>query len=102
MNGIDYTLSPAYYMVATALVNPADEEELALTLNGKKKSIKRSDFASAFNSLKLEVRQQENIFRKMETVKNKWMDFIEISFLDNEFKKAYKELIQERFSILEK
>ena len=34
--GIGYALSPAYDLVSTALVNPADEEELALTLNGKK------------------------------------------------------------------
>ena len=35
------TLSPAYDLVNTTLVNPADEEELALTLNGKKKKIKK-------------------------------------------------------------
>ena len=100
MNSSGYILSPAYDMVATILVNPTDKEELALTLNGKKKKIKRSDFKSAFTSSKLEERQQENIFKKMETALDKWMNFIEISFLSNEFKKAYKELIQERFFIL--
>ena len=100
MNSSGYILSPAYDMVATILVNPTDKEELALTLNGKKKKIKRSDFKSAFTSSKLEERQQENIFKKMEKALDKWMNFIEISFLSNEFKKAYKELIQERFFIL--
>ena len=100
MNSSGYILSPAYDMVATILVNPADKEELALTLNGKKKKIKRSDFKSAFTSSKLEERQQENIFKKMEKALDKWMNFIEISFLSNEFKKAYKELIQERFFVL--
>jgi serine/threonine-protein kinase HipA len=95
-----YILSLAYDMVATLLVNPADKEELALTLNGKKKKIKRSDFIKAFNASNLEPRQQENIFKKMEIAKDKWMEFIEISFLSKEFKKAYKDLIQERFSIL--
>jgi serine/threonine-protein kinase HipA len=37
-------LAPAYDMLSTALVNPADDEDLALTLNGKKKRIKRKDF----------------------------------------------------------
>lgn len=100
INSSGYILSPAYDMVATILVNPADKEELALTLNGKKKKIKRNDFKSAFTSSKLEERQQENIFKKMEKALDKWMNFIEISFLSNEFKKAYKELIQERFFIL--
>lgn len=38
MNSPGYILSPAYDMVATVLVNPADKEELALTLNGKEKN----------------------------------------------------------------
>ena len=97
-----FTLSPAYDMVATVLVNPADKEESALTLNGKKKKINRSDFVSAFTASKLEAKQQQNIFKKMETAKDKWLEFIEISFLSREFKNAYKELIHERLSILEK
>lgn len=32
--GLGMTLSPAYDLVNTALVNPADDEEMALTLNG--------------------------------------------------------------------
>jgi serine/threonine-protein kinase HipA len=38
--GLGMTLSPAYDLVNTALVNPADDEELALNLNGRKKNIK--------------------------------------------------------------
>lgn len=36
--GLGMTLSPAYDLVNTMLVNPADDEELALNLNGKKKN----------------------------------------------------------------
>ena len=46
-----FTLSPAYDMVSTALVMPEDTEELALTLNGKKRKIKRSDFEVAMSIL---------------------------------------------------
>jgi len=98
--GIGYTLSPAYDMVATKLVNPADKEDLALTLNGKKKKIMRRDFIAAFNAIKLESKQQENIFNKLEKSKPKWLEFIDMSFLSNDFKVAYKELIEERFSRL--
>ncbi|MDT8394130.1 MAG: HipA domain-containing protein, partial [Bacteroidales bacterium] len=52
--GLGMALSPAYDLVNTALVNPADEEELALTLNGKKKKIRKHDFTVAMNTLKLE------------------------------------------------
>ena len=93
-------LAPAYDMVATAVVNPADDEDLALTLNGKKKRIKRSDFTAAFNTAKLNQKQQENMFSKMKTAMPNWVDFIEISFLSQDYKEAYKQIIQERFSRL--
>lgn len=93
-------LSSAYDLVATALVNPADDEDLALTLNGKKKKINRNDFMAAFTTLGLDVKQQENIFKKMEKAKSSWLDFIEISFLKQEMKTAYKNLIQERYAKL--
>ncbi|MEP6845728.1 MAG: HipA domain-containing protein [Panacibacter sp.] len=92
--------SPAYDLVATVLVNPADDEDMALTLNGKKKKIRRSDFIAAFNTLKLDGKQQENIFRKMQKSVQKWAAFIEISFLNEEFKTKYKTLIKERFDRL--
>ena len=91
-------LSPAYDLVATAIVNPGDLEELALTLNGKKRKLKRSDFESAFGKLELDKKQIENIFIKMEKAYSKWLDFITISFLSEDFKQAYKILLAERFA----
>ena len=98
--GLGPILSPAYDLVATILVNPEDDEDLALTLNGKKKKIHHHDFVAAFNTLNLATKQQENIFRKMAHAKAKWMEFIDISFLSDDFKKKYKLLIQERFNRL--
>ena len=91
-----YTLSEAYDMVATALVNPADKEDLALTLNAKKRKIKSYDFIAAFENAKIDKKVQENIFKKFETAIPKWMKFIEISFLNEKIKKSYKELIRQK------
>jgi serine/threonine-protein kinase HipA len=85
-------------MVCTALVNPADDEDLAMTLNGRKKKIRKADFIAAFNSLKLEPKQQDNIFKKMSQAKNKWLDFIDESFVSEKYKQAYKSIIKERFN----
>ncbi len=95
--GRGYVLSPAYDLVATALVNPADKEDLALTLNGKKKKITRNDFITAFRTLDFDPKQQENIFRKMINTKSAWMDFIGISFLSDEFKDRLINIIEQRF-----
>ncbi|MBK9270819.1 MAG: HipA domain-containing protein [Saprospiraceae bacterium] len=99
-SGLGPVFSPAYDLVATALVNPTDDEDLALTLNGRKKKINRNDFISAFNTLGLESKQQQNIFQKMERAKPSWFDFIDISFLNDEMKTAYKNLVNDRFERL--
>jgi serine/threonine-protein kinase HipA len=95
--GLGMVLSPAYDLVNTSLVNPADDEELALNLNGKKRKLKKQDFIAAMNSLKLDEKQQQNIFHKMEKAKAKWMEQIDISFLSEEFKEHYKEILIKRF-----
>ena len=94
---IGSVFSPAYDLVATAFVNPADDEDLALTLNGRKKKINRNDFISAFTRLGLDEKQRDNIFKKMEKALPSWFEFIDISFLSNEMKIGYKNLIQHRF-----
>jgi serine/threonine-protein kinase HipA len=93
-------LSPAYDLLATALVNPADDEDLALTLNGKKKKIKRTDFVAAFNTFKLDEKQQSNIFNKMIKAKQSWIEEVNICFLSDEFKHKFIELIEDRFERL--
>lgn len=98
--GIGNTLSPAYDMVATALVNPADNEELALTLNARKRKINRNDFVIAFNAAKIDVTAQKNIFKKFERAIPKWMEFIDISFLNEKMKNQFKELIKQKIEIL--
>ena len=93
-------LSAAYDMLSTALVNPGDDEDLALTLNGKKRKLTRNDFETAFENMKLDAKQQANIFLKMEKAKEKWIEFIQISFLVTDFREKYIQLIKERFERL--
>lgn len=98
--GLGMTLSPAYDLINTALINPEDAEELALTLNGKKKKLKKQDFVAAMNTLKVDEKQQRNIFEKMEKALPKWLDWIEASFLSEDFKERYKSIIHERLNRL--
>jgi serine/threonine-protein kinase HipA len=94
--GIGMTLSPAYDLVNTALVNPADDEEMALTLNGRKKKLQKQDFVAAMNTLKLEEKQQRNIVAKMVKALPKWIALIDRSFLSDEFKEQYKAMLMDR------
>ena len=44
-------LTPAYDLLNAAIINPKDDEELALTLNGRKKRLQREDFIKSGNTL---------------------------------------------------
>ena len=93
---LGYVLSPAYDMVASTLVVEGDEEELALTLNGKKKNIRKKDFLEPMNRFSIDARAIENIFNKLRTSVEKWHEFIDISFVPVEMKTSYHDLIRER------
>lgn len=97
-SSLGMVLSPAYDLVNTSLVNPSDDEDLALNLNGKKKKLKKKDFIAAMGTFNIDEKQQQNIFAKMEKAKLKWMNQIDISFLNTEFKEQYKKIIIERFN----
>lgn len=96
-----FTLMPAYDMVATVLVNPADKEELALTLNGKKRKLKKSDFQKAFALNGLDEKSIERIFSKFGQAIPLWFKFIQHSFLPETIKAEYVDLIAERTKRLE-
>ncbi len=88
-------------MLSTALAKPEDTEELALTLNGKKRKLKKSDFETAMKASNLDEKVIANIFKKFLKVKGRWFVFIDISFLSENMKTAYKKLLDARLSLLE-
>jgi serine/threonine-protein kinase HipA len=91
-----YILSPAYDMVASSLVVEGDEEELALTLNGKKKKIRKKDLMGAINRFNIDNKAIDNMFNKFKASFDKWFKFIDKSFLPNEMKIDYHDLIVKR------
>ena len=96
-----YVLSQAYDLVNVHLVYPEDKEELALTLDGRKKSINKQNFVRAMASSGLEDKVMDNIFRKFLVSAPKWYDFIDNSFLPVDLKEKYKEEIGVNLGILQ-
>ena len=96
----NYVLSQAYDLLNIHLVFPEDEEELALTLDGRKKHLNKQNFVRAIASSGLAEKVIENIFSKFINVAQKWYDYIDISFLPEELKEKYKEEIEEHLDKL--
>lgn len=93
---LGYCLTPAYDLLSTLIVMPQDTEELALTLNGKKRKIKRSDFEKAMTASGLNEKVIQNMANKFGKAISKWIDLIDNSFLPNDMKREYKRLIIKR------
>ena len=90
----NYMLTPAYDLLSTSIVMPEDDEELALTLNGKKKKIKREDFEKAMSDSGMDEKSIANLFKKFERAYPKWIEMIAQSFLPAEQQGLYREQIE--------
>ncbi|MEQ8925423.1 MAG: HipA domain-containing protein [Fulvivirga sp.] len=97
----EYNLCSAYDLLASELVVEGDDEELALNLNGKKRKLKKKDFEIAMASAGLDEKVIENIFKKYKKLVPKWAAFVSLSFLNDEMKEAYIELINGKAQQLE-
>lgn len=78
------------------LAMPEDTEELALTLNGKKRKIKKEDFIISMRASGLNDKVIENILSKFIKAKDNWFEFIDMSFLPDCMKDRFKVLITEK------
>ena len=95
-----YMLTPAYDMLSTTLVMPEDTEELALTLNGKKRKLRRSDFIKSITASGVDEKVIDNMAKKFGKALPKWFELIDRSFLPGDLSRAYKNLILRRMIML--
>lgn len=97
----NYMLTPAYDLLSTSIVMPEDDEELALTLNGKKEKIKREDFVKAMQNSGMEEKAISNLFKKFSKALPKWNEIIKVSFLPSERQEKLQRLIDHMAKRLE-
>ncbi|MGN1233686.1 MAG: HipA domain-containing protein [Candidatus Cryptobacteroides sp.] len=92
-------LTPAYDLLNAVLCNPADDEELALNLNGKKKRMKDADFKAAYRICGVPEIVFERVKKKYVGLLPKFEEEIQCSFLSDELKAAYVELLHKRLMV---
>lgn len=80
----------------------AEIEETALPLNGKKHNLTRRDWLSYFgrDRLKLTRSAIESCLEAIRTVFPQWLDLVEISFLSEDIKRMYSEVLRERLAVM--
>ena len=95
-----YQLSPAYDLVNVAIANPKDTEELALTLSGRKSKLQLKDFMSSAATMGLEPNVMLRLIDNMHKALPKWESLIQRSFLSDEMKDLYSQIITSRLNRL--
>ena len=98
--GLGMVLSPAYDLMPTALVNEADTEELALTLNAKKRKLKYADFLAAYENAGLSQKVLDNTLELFQYCKPELFSVLEKSFVSEDLKKKYVTLVNSRYKQL--
>jgi serine/threonine-protein kinase HipA len=96
-----WVLSPAYDLLNVAIILPDDTEELTLTLEGKKKKLKRQHIEKLAEGLGLNPRQIQGSFNRMLKNKPAALEWINRSFLSTVMKSLYKEVLERRYIQLE-
>ena len=97
-----YVLSAAYDMLSTNVVIPADQEELALTINGKKQNIRRKDFFMFAQTIGITEKSAEKMIEKIVKLKDKYITMCRDSYMPDNIKETLEKLIEQRISILSK
>ena len=91
-----WTLAPADVLLNVNIVNPDDTEELALPLEGKKKKLKWEHFERLGKSLDLNDKQLKGIAKRFQKNKPIAIQWLNNSFLSDEYKQKYIILLEER------
>ena len=94
------TLTPVYDFINSSISINNPQEELALSLKGKKSNFKATELLDYYAKEKLELTNKtiDSILFDMNKSVSKWTELIEISFLSDKMKEKYLKLMNDRLT----
>lgn len=98
-------LAPAYDFLNSTIASKSPKEEIALSINGKKNNLTKKDLIDyyAYERLGLNKKQVDGILDELNYLtleSGAWETLISISFLSNEMKNNYLEILKKRTDII--
>lgn len=97
----EYVLSPAYDLLPVNANMPADKEQFALAMNGKKFNIRKGDFLKFADTCDISRLTAEKLIENLVKLTPKWLSMCEKSLLPDELKDRLKKIIIERTEVLQ-
>ncbi len=98
----NYKLSPSYDVIPVNIIDINDKEQMALTLNGKKKNITRNDIVKFGISIELDLKVIENILKYFVNLKEDYNSLISMSLLPKQKQEEFINLINTRMNVIDK
>lgn len=98
--GRKFRLSSAYDMLPVNVILPEDSEQMALTVNGKKRNLHRNDFLKLANTIGVEKKAALHIMENLLCQKEKMMKICYASNLSEEEREKVCFLMEERCAAL--
>lgn len=95
-----WKLAPAYDLLNVAIVLPDDDEELALSMGGKKRKFNISHFEAFGIGMGLNAKQINGVFKRFLKNKPNAVELIGNSFLSEKISTAYINSLKERYKRL--
>ena len=84
----------------TPIVIPSDQDQLALTINGKKQNIRRKDFIKFAQTVGITEKSAEKMIGKIIKLKDKYIAMCKASYIPDSMKNSLETLITERIDVL--
>ncbi len=94
-----FGLSEAYDLLPVNIILPEDQEQTALTLNGKKRNIRKKDFHALASSLDVSEKTSDALTKRLISLEKKFIETTQGSNLPKEMQTAFIELMDSRIAI---
>jgi serine/threonine-protein kinase HipA len=95
-----FVLAEAYDLLPVNVIMPEDKEEFALSLNGKKRNIRRKDFLIFAENCAIPRKSAENMMKKLARMEADFIKACDESWMPVEMQESMKRLIEKRMEVL--
>ena len=99
LSEMGWVLAPGYDLLNVKLILPKDKDDTALLLGGKRENFKKVYFDRFGGVLKLNDKQINTVYKRLQKWLPEAINLIDRSFLDLEHQKSYTDLIVARTNL---
>ena len=95
-----YALSDAYDLLPVNVILPEDQDQFALTMNGKKRNLRRKDFMVYAESCGISTKTAERLIQSVADRQNQYIELCRASFMPGDMKEKLEALMTGRCAVL--